>query len=193
MVREIPAPSLNYSLCCYAPCFDILLLPAIAGLHGIDQILPETGDVRSQRTGDLIPLLDASYTCTHLAHIGLERSAVPDPLPLTNVHMKDLLSLYCAYLWTIKMRSYFCQILHSYFCHRNALIPSCYQIAPSYRKMCDFNKAIKTSSRRPTEQCFCILEPLHWYLHKVKKWTCTHPLERANRAVNMHSRGPRKP
>ena len=35
--------------------------------------------------------------------------------------------------------------------------------------MYDSSKAIKTSSRRPTKQCFYVLEPLHWYLHKVKK------------------------
>ena len=66
-------------------------------------------------------------------------------------------------------------------------VPSCYQTAPSYRKMCNSSKAIKTSSRRPTKQCFYVLEPLHWYLHKVKKCARTSSLERANRAIKLKS------
>ena len=65
---------------------------------------------------------------------------------------------------------------------KNALVPPCYQIAPSYLKMrwyphankllqkCAIsNKAINMHSRRPTEQYFCVLEPHRGCLHKTKK------------------------
>ena len=37
---------------------------------------------------------------------------------------------------------------------------------PSFERAC---KAINMHSRRPTEQCFYVLEPLRWCLHKEKK------------------------
>ena len=67
----------------------------------------------------------------------------------------------------------------------NALVPPCYQIAPSYRKMSQYphaikllhhtekcvisNKAINIHSRGPKEQFSCVLEPHRGCLHKVKK------------------------
>ena len=55
------------------------------------------------------------------------------------------------------------------------------------------NKAIKTSSRGPTQQYFYVCEPHLGCLNKVKKCPGTPSLKRANGAINMHSRGPTEP
>ena len=55
------------------------------------------------------------------------------------------------------------------------------------------NKAIKTSSRGPTEQYCYVWEPYHGCLHKVRKVRWYPSLKKANRAINMHSRGQTEP
>ena len=50
----------------------------------------------------------------------------------------------------------------------------CQNIDPSFRKVCwyplihEASKAIITSFRRVLSQCFYVLEPLRWCLHKEK-------------------------
>ena len=61
------------------------------------------------------------------------------------------------------------------------LVPPCYQIASSCRKVCRYHlireagKAIITLFRRVLSQCIYVLEPLHWCLHKGKKCASTPP------------------
>ena len=55
-----------------------------------------------------------------------------------------------------------------------------------HTKVCDSSKAIKTSSRRPTKQCVYVLEPLYWYLHKVKK-VRSNPLIREDQQSNKYA------
>ena len=61
---------------------------------------------------------------------------------------------------------------------------------PRLHKEPIFGRAIKMQSRTPAEQCFTF-----WSLHMGvieigKNCARTPSLERTNRAINMHSRGP---
>ena len=62
----------------------------------------------------------------------------------------------------------------------------------SYPLMREAGKAIITSFRRVLSQCFYVLEPLRWSLHKEKK-VCSYPLIRkAGKAIIMPFRRPAK-
>ena len=78
----------------------------------------------------------------------------------------------------------------------SVLVPPCYQIASSYRKLYSYlrirkaGEAIITSFGRVLSQCFYVLEPLCWCLHKEKKYVSTPlPFMRPAKPSYPHSRG----
>ena len=61
---------------------------------------------------------------------------------------------------------------------------------PRLHKEPIFGRAINMQSRRPTEQCFYVLEPSHGCHRKGKSALELPSLERTNKAINMQSRRP---
>ena len=71
---------------------------------------------------------------------------------------------------------------------RNVLVP------PRLHKESIFERALNMHSRWSTEQHSCVLEPYRGCHQKGKKVRARTPsLNRANRAINMHSRRPTEP